>query len=295
MFKLIRMLHLPGLIVCTAMLFLHCGSPGLGGSSSIDSVYLSYNHEVVPYTFYSPDTVVEIDDRLEEISGLTALPDGNLGAIEDENGIVYILDQNGTIQKELEFGDDEDYEAIEYLDNRFYIMESDGDLHEFRGEDTIFGRKTETEFDRGNDVEGLGRIGNDLLVACKGKGDAGDFEASGKGVYRIAPVGGDIIGLVAEVDEEELEKLLRKRHPNLDVNDFDPSAVAVNPVDQNIYLLSADMMLAIFSPEGELIEVVPLQKEYRQPEGIAFFPDGTLFISSEAAGLVPRLFKFSRK
>ncbi len=297
MFKLFRMIHLTSLFLFSCTLFLHCASPGHEGSQSIDSVYLSYDHTIVPYSFYAPDTVVSLDMRLEEISGLTALPNGNLGAVQDENGIVFILDQSGRIQQEIEFGDDNDYEGIEFLDNRFYVMESGGDLYEFRGESAgTSGRKTKTKFDNGNDVEGLGRIGNDLLVACKGQGDAGDFKASGKGVYRVAPISGEIKSLVIEVDEKDLENLLKRRHPNLEVNDFDPSAVAVNPIDQHIYLLSADMLLAIFSQEGDLLEVVPLQRElYRQPEGIAFFPDGTLFISSEAAGREPRLFKFSRK
>lgn len=276
--------------------FGQCNTQQRPDPETMDSIYLSYNHQIVPFAFYEPDTAYELLPVLQEISALTWLPDEKLAAVEDEHGIVYILNTQGEILEELEFGDDGDYEAIEFVDGRFFILNSDGDLYEFRRGSPGQARKTSTDLDDGNEPEGLGVLEGNLLVALKGKGDAGEYEASGKGVYTMDMVSGELLDLIIEVDEDMLEDLLTKRREELKVTDFDPSSVAVDPVTGNIYLLSADMLLAVFQADGQLLEVVPLfANMYRQPEGIAFTPDGDLYISSEGAGQAAQLFLLRRK
>ncbi len=277
-------------------LFMYCNTTERPEVQSMDSIYLSYDHVLVPYAFYDPDTAYQLADRLREISALTYVSENELAAVEDEHGIVYIISTEGEIVREIEFGENEDYEGIEFWEGKYYVMDSDGDLTQFPADDTDQARSEGTKIKGGNDSEGLGIWQGTLLVACKGSGDAGDFNASGKGVYSMDPDTGDLLDLVIEVDEDDLEEIIQKRHPDLDITDFDPSAVAVNPIDDTIYLLSADMIVAIFSSSGELKEVIPLfSSMYRQPEGIAFAPDGTLFIASEGAGKAGQLFRLSRK
>jgi uncharacterized protein YjiK len=67
---------------------------------------------------------------------------------------------------------------------------------------------------------------------------------------------------------------------------FQPSGVAVHPISGNMYVLgSVGKMLIVYSRVGEFLAMVELNpKTYAQPEGICFFPNGTLFISNEGKG-----------
>lgn len=263
----------------------------------VDSIYLSYDHEKVPYTFYKPDSIYTLPLELTEVSGLTAMPDGTLAVIEDESGIIYQISTSGEILNSYEFGENADYEAIEYADGKYYAFESNGDFHQVVvSGDEVSSEKIETEFKKSNEIEGLALKDGQFLVAPKSKGEVKDFEAADKAVYLVSMDSAKIVDQALQINKDELEEFLKKRHPDITVMEFDPSGVAVDPVEGNIYLLSADMILVIFTPEGELLDVVLLElTSYRQPEGITFTSDGTLYICSEAAGDVPRLMKFSRK
>jgi len=44
-------------------------------------------------------------------------------------------------------------------------------------------------------------------------------------------------------------------------------------------------MVAVLNPEGALKKIIELKgKEFLQPEGLAFTPDGKLYISNEGKG-----------
>jgi uncharacterized protein YjiK len=262
-----------------------------------DSIYVSYDHTMVPYSFTQPDTVYTLDIVLEEVSGITALPDGNMAVVEDENGIIYILNPSGKILEEITFGDPADYEAIEYYDGIYYIFESNGELHAVQTDgDTVTSDKVSSPFKGKNDIEGLGILNGELLVAPKGEGEVASYKASEKAVYLLDLKGEEITKQLLKVTEDDLEELIKKRLPEVKITDFDPSGIAVNPVDGNIYLLSADMILTVFSSDGNLLEVVLLDSvSFRQPEGLCFMEDGTLFIVSESGGDMPTLARYSRK
>ena len=75
---------------------------------------------------------------------------------------------------------------------------------------------------------------------------------------------------------------------------FKPSGLAFHPATGELYVLSAvRRALIVLSPEGELRAAVALPARlYPQAEGIAFAPDGTLFISSEGDGTAGTLLRF---
>ena len=65
---------------------------------------------------------------------------------------------------------------------------------------------------------------------------------------------------------------------------FKPSAVAINPKTNELYILSSvNKLLVITDRRGRVKEVYPLNPViYKQPEGMAFTPWGDLLISNEA-------------
>ena len=66
---------------------------------------------------------------------------------------------------------------------------------------------------------------------------------------------------------------------------FKPSAAAINPLTDELYILSSvNKLLVIADRRGNVKEVFPLNPViYKQPEGITFTPWGDLLISNEAA------------
>nr|WP_255647410.1 SdiA-regulated domain-containing protein [Fulvivirga sedimenti] len=236
---------------------------------------------------------------MREISGLTDAGNGMLAAIEDENGILYFLNaSNGKIHATYDFGKRGDYEAVEKLGDRFYVMKSNGDLTHFTlHQGKVNDIKTlDTDFSSANDIEGLAVFNNQFLVACKADPEVKKNDIRGKAIYSL---NGDLEVQpkpIIILDEEMLEKWIRKRLPDVRINDFDPSGVAVDPISGYVYIISADHILSVFTQDGALLEVVLLDKKiYRQPEGLSFDARGNLFISSEGSGRKARLFVLKRK
>lgn len=64
---------------------------------------------------------------------------------------------------------------------------------------------------------------------------------------------------------------------------FDPSAAAIHPINKRLYILSsAGNLLVIADNRGNIIEAYKLNPEqFPQAEGIAFAPNGDMFITNE--------------
>src|SRR5690606_32892284 len=85
------------------------------------------------------------------------------------------------------------------------------------------------------------------------------------------------------IDITGLARKFNERYPTLEAGNisFDPSAVAVHPTPDFLYVTSAAARLvAIFN--SDLTDIFPLLAEiFYKPEGLAFFADGTMLTSSE--------------
>ncbi|MEL6617065.1 MAG: SdiA-regulated domain-containing protein, partial [Bacteroidota bacterium] len=135
----------------------------------------------VPYALAEPDARYRLAPRLREISGLTLLANGNLAAVQDEDGDLFELDPaSGGIVAERPFYNRGDYEGVERVDDVIWVVESDGDLYRIAGEGEA--DKLETGLKRANDVEGLAydARGQRLLLACK--------ESPGPGQGRVRAI-----------------------------------------------------------------------------------------------------------
>ncbi len=262
----------------------------------------------VPYDFDRPGAVFELPRALREISGLTVLDALHLGAIQDEAGTLFILDaRTGKVTARKKFGKDGDYEGIERVGRRVFVLRSDGTLFEIADwrAPKLKVTKHRTRLSSKYDTEGLGydAARHRLLIACK--------EYAGKGlkhhraVYAFdlttnalleAPV--FVIptkDLPAPSGEGALNRRLRDLFGSvLDMSDFKPSALAVHPLTGRVYVLSSvRKMILVLTPGGVISDVWALpKKRFPQPEGLTFLPDGTLFVSNEGGGKRATLLRF---
>ena len=243
----------------------------------------------VPYRLDAPDAVVPLPAELREISGLTLLPSGRVGAVQDEDGVIYELDPvSGAVVSRETFADPGDYEGLELTPDAVWVLESDGDLYRTtRGAGGGVATETfETPLGSKNDTEGLGYdlARGRLLVACK--------EDPGPGLKGVRAVYAFDLA-TRRMSERPVFTLDRSVVDGRD--DFKPSALAVHPTTGRVYVLSSvRKALAVVEADGTLVAVVELPPSlYPQPEGIAFAADGTLFVSNEGPVGAGTLLRFS--
>ena len=94
----------------------------------------------------------------------------------------------------------------------------------------------------------MGYDGEKLLIACKNSGDVDDNEVDGKAVYSFDLSEKKVSEKEAfSITEDELDAFIKDRKYFDNVKDFDPSGIAVHPITGDIYLLSADHVLVVFT------------------------------------------------
>lgn len=238
-----------------------------------------------PYRLDEPDAVLPLPRELDEISGLTVLPSGRLGAVQDEEGTIYEVDPaTGQIVSQLTFRDRGDFEGIALTDDAVWALRSDGVLFRVSRADNghVLTEAFETPLSIRNDAEGLAfdAARNRLLIALK--------EDPGPGLDGMRAVH------AFSLDTRTLSRrpvILLDRSVLDGPSTFKPSGIAVHPRSGRVYVLSSvRKALAVVAPNGTTEAVFPFPDGLvPQPEGIAFAPDGTLFISSEGSpGLLLR-------
>ena len=228
----------------------------------------------------------DVPEVLEEISGIDYLEINRFACIQDEAGKVFIYNTaEKKIEKEISFGESGDYEDLAVAGKSIFVLRADGRLFEIRNyqESSPEIREHNAQLS-GYDSEGLcyDRKGNRLLLAVKElKGDqdqnkrpvyAFDLQSrkiSGRPVFQI-----DLThNIFKDLDEKKTSNRLK------------PSAIEIHSQTGDIYLLEgAKPKLLILDPAGQPKALHDLKgKDFKQPEGMAFSPEGTLFICSEGS------------
>lgn len=314
------------LLICPILFCLSCGNDT--GSSRHNSEEPGPAAEtpapetsappVPPYEFAyrinEPDATFKLPGKLQEISGLSLSIDGeSLLAVNDELGEIYYLDKNkGTVIKEVKFESNGDYEGIEAVNNAIYVVKSNGTIYEVKNIGEEKQETTDLKTDLGNayNVEGLcfDPATGYLLLACKGKAGKGDEYDDKRAVYAYDLSSKKFLETpVLLIDRQEIEKLAEDGkagatqklaelfNPSLADDAFAPSGIAIHPLTREIYLVSSiGKILVIINSEGKILHLEPLDPHvHRQPEGITFDRDGTLYIGNEGRGGSGRLLKFS--
>jgi uncharacterized protein YjiK len=91
------------------------------------------------------------------------------------------------------------------------------------------------------------------------------------------------------VSQVQVEEILKESDANLA-----PSAAAIHPITQQLYILSsAGNLLVVANRQGKVLNVYKLNPDtFQQAEGIAFAPDGDMYISNEGKLGKPTLLYF---
>lgn len=262
---------------------------------------------VFPYQTDNPSESRKLPKKLKEISGLSIDEEGNIFAVQDENGIVFKITEEDI--EETEFRKDGDYEGIEVVGNHVYVIKSSGTVYKISnlGKPEQIREDFNDFLDDDNDVEGLGydKESNSLLLVCKGHGK----EKKGvRGVYKfnletnklddepyfrvdIEAVLLEVKHCAEKLKDEAFLKLIEKKGNDIT---FAPSAIAVHPISKNLYMTSSrGKMLLVTNNKGEIIHLAKLDKSiHEQPEGLAFDAAGNLYISNEGKDKEGMIYKF---
>ena len=249
----------------------------------------------------SDDYIIhDLPNEIAEISGITFIDDSIVAAIEDESGTLYFYNL-GTkaIIKKQKFAKPGDYEDLVKVGADIYITSSGGTIYKiinFASQKPVV-KSYDTPFTKKNDIESLAydKSRNCLLLAPKAQGL--DSDETTKQVYAF-----DLkkMGIISEpvylINLKEIEqyfkgdaitessKKLLKAIGNENMNKvFQPSALTINPINKEIYILSSiNNFIAVLGVNGKLKKILSYKgKVFQQPEGMAFSSNGNLYVSNE--------------
>lgn len=296
-FKLIRQI-LPLSIIL--LLFGACGQY----SNTSENRLVSFNF---PYNLQEPDIIYELPPVLDEISALSISNNNEVICLQDEDAVIFIYDlEANMISNRFLFGESNDFEGVEVVDETIYVLESNGRINEINnlGQENQEVIVHKNFLSSKNNAEGLGYDAetNSLLIACKGKAGDGKRMEEKKAIYRfdlrtktleVEPIilfrKEDLYNYIEANNLNELSFKLKKKMP------FNPSGIAVK--DGFYYTIaSIGNMLIVTDKVGNIRYVSPIGKGFLpKPEGIAFDKDNRLIIASEAKNGNGRIAVFSQR
>lgn len=244
------------------------------------------------YDFRKPD-LRKLGKTLNEISGITYNnEDGSLWAISDsKRKVIGIGVKNGKLKDETGsvVGQDQDLEDIVKLDTAAYLLSSKGLLYEvpLKTRDSSAVRSYPFWSTAQNDFETLyyDPSAGGLVMMCKTCED--DKGKHIRSAYRFDLKTKQFdSSAFYTISTEEVKKLLKN-----DDAKFDPSAAAIHPINKRLYILSsAGNLLVIADNRGRVMEAYNLNPDnHPQAEGIAFAPNGDMYITNEAKYGTPTL------
>ena len=264
------------------------------------------NHST--YSINEPLRTLELSPELIEVSGLTFSPNSeHICAINDEEGIIYFLNKKtGQIERTVKFNGQGDYEGIETVGEKIYIIKSTGTIFEVSDLEKapVSSKKSKYILKKPNDSEGFAfdEKNNRLLVACKSAPCLHshctlDACNSKRAIYALDLITNKFLpDPIFKIDLVELQNFIKNNKTGEEktklakfiklkdnIIPFHPSALAIHPMTNDIYILSSKgKTMMVLDSTGKIIGMEKLDKKiHTQPEGIVFDKDGTMYISNE--------------
>ena len=230
--------------------------------------------------------VYRLPQSLDEISGVVYNQrDNSVLAINDEHGWLYKVHLKDEMDIERwQYFKGADFEDLALVDSTFYVLESNGNIIRFKfvRPDSV----TVQEFD----FPGEGKNEFEILYHDKGKRQlvllCKDCEADDKNSLTAYAFNLDssafATGPVYVMDIRKIEKIMDEKKLR-----FKPSAATIHPLTNELYIISSiNKVLVIADVMGIPKAVYRIDpKLYKQPEGMAFTPNGDLIVSNEFADI----------
>lgn len=235
------------------------------------------------YNFSSPK-IIDLPEALDEISGIAYYAkDTSVFAIIDEDGSLFkILLRNPKAVRQWKFDKKRDFEELVLIDSVFYVLVSNGDIEAIRFDgNAIVAEKSDFSADSKavNEFESMYPESDSsrLIILCK-TCESDPKKSFSSFVYNIRDSAKTYAPYMV-FDMSVMESKL-----NVDKH-LKASAAAIHPITKDIYIISAiQKLLVITNYKGEFKELYQLDPGiYKQPEGMAFTPEGDLIISNEFA------------
>lgn len=259
--------------------------------SNFNAKYLPYNQaflEATGYNLLEPSESHILPETLTEISGLTLVDDSTVACVEDESGLIFLYSlSKGKMVDQLRFSGPGDYEGIELVGDKVFVLKSNGNLYEYSLKQQTT-NTIKTPLKRKNNAEGLAydAANHRLLIICKGDAGLDDEDIDGKAIYSYSLSDGFIPEPVLVITREHIVKWNESQPPELKITakrfGFMPSGIAFSP-DGDIYVVATvGKLLLVLSASGDIKHGVPISpRVFRQPEGICFTSQGNLIVSNE--------------
>ncbi|MEO6455397.1 MAG: SdiA-regulated domain-containing protein [Ginsengibacter sp.] len=226
-------------------------------------------------------TVLNLPAELNEISGiLFYAKDTSLFSIVDEDGILYkiYLHRNNKVES-WRFDKKRDFEDLALYDSTFYVLVSNGDIEQltFNGNAINSTKVVFPDSDKkANEFETLyydDKKG--FVLICK---QCEEDKKKAVSAFGYNPSTQIFTPSILTINVLPIDEQLGEQKIHLK-----PSAAAINPVTNELYILcSVNKLLVVTDRDGNFKNVFSLdEKIYKQPEGITFTPNGDMIISNE--------------
>lgn len=272
------------IFVCSATLFSTCAHKSYSSPEG--------------YDLENPQTM-QLGKILMEISGIT-YNDSNATLIAVSDSKRHVFEMNYKSPKLKDFTGkvippDSDVEDIAKINDTLYVLSSVGLLREMPvgATDTASVKTYQLNLQGTNDFETLyyDPSVNSLVLVCKSC--AFEKGKKTKSAFRFDLKTKQFDSTTFfNISTQEIKKMMKDDNAN-----FDPSAAAIHPINKRLYILSsAGNLLVVTDTRGKVVEAFSLNPDrFPQAEGIAFAPDGTMFITNEGKYGVPTLLIYSYK
>lgn len=240
---------------------------------------------------------IELGKALHEISGISFNPaDSSILAIgDDKEKVIQISLKSKKLvdytSKVLESGSD--LEDIVTLDSSVFLLMSKGILVEVpqKAQDTSGVKMYHLGLAGNNDFETVYHDPSAAALVLLCKTCAREKGEGVRTTYKFdlrSKTFDD--GSFFTISKQQVKDLLK----NADA-EFEPSAAAIHPVTRRLFILSsAGHLLVITDTRGQVLEAYTLNPDvFPQAEGIAFAPNGDMYISNEGKSGRPTLLRFA--
>lgn len=228
---------------------------------------------------------INLPKGLNDISGLYFYPkDTSVFAVVDNDGTLFKIHLHPkVIIEKWRFDKKHDFEDIVLHEGIFYLLLSNGNIEKLKYEGGNFKKSKSFYPDTINNMNDFESMYYDdslkkMMVVCKKcsgetTSEVPSWEYSmDSGTYQKSSFKINVAPLSKKLGDVEFK--------------FKPSAIAINPITNELFILSSvNKLLVVANRNGTAKDVYRLDPGiYKDPEGITFTTNGDMIISNEARG-----------